>query len=31
MKTMAQTKNKNRDVQRNIQRPKRNKDRDLER
>lgn len=31
MKTMAQSQNKNRDVQRNIQRPKRNKDIDLER
>ena len=31
MKSMSQTKQKNRDVQRNIQRPKRNKDIDLER
>jgi hypothetical protein len=31
MKTMSQTKQKNRDIQRNIQRPKRNKDIDLER
>lgn len=31
MKTMSQTKQKNQDIQRNIQRPKRNKDIDLER